>query len=604
MARSVRAVAVAIYAVLLWPALAQYPDMTAIVVQCDGKFGLCRYVDRTAGTEVIAARFERALAFSEGLAAARIDGKFGYIDHRGEVVIPPRFELGGEFHLGLAEVVIGENVGVINRQGEIVVPPIFQRAIPLTKDVFLVVEGKWTHGRNEATNRPLPRWNMSGGAKFGLYHVAGHWIRRPDLTSFIAFDEGRGLIWATTNSPTTGPFGLLASSGEWVIEPQYERVGRLREERAVVVKSVGGIRQFGAVDPAGKLVVAFQELELREWSNGWAITRKNAPRIQYALLDRNGAMVGDRLFDRVEWPVVGDIAVVWIDGRAVGLDRAGNIVPHPRNGRVFSECPSGIRVVEMDGKIQIADASGQPTTPYLFEQLNRPLPCDGPYMIRLDTKWGFVGVDGRLLSDPPAFDEVQDFRAGYAAVRQGRQWGIIDTTGRVVFEPKFDQYLGSFESLFHFESGGRRLWLDLKGEERPEPPLPRAKQIDPARVVDCRHGLRIVERAGQWGIADADGADVIAPRHRAITCFENGVAWAPVESKREWCAIGRDGALRSNECRRIHYPYVHMHAYPEIFHSDPFENSVLWTQAFLEFGVGRRATPPEWIYNPPPGYPR
>ncbi|HZO45292.1 MAG TPA: WG repeat-containing protein [Xanthobacteraceae bacterium] len=604
MTLSIRVAAVMLYAVMLWPAFAQHPDMSSVVAQCDGKFGLCRYVDQKTKREVITARFERAMPFSEGIAAVRIDGKFGYIDHRGEVVIAPRFDLAGDFHQGLAEVVIGENAGVVNRQGQVVVPSIFQRAIPLTNEVVLVAEGKWAHGRNEAYLRPLPGWDISGKAVFGLYHVAGHWIRKPDLTRFVMFDEGRGLVWATEKSASAGPFGLLASGGEWVVEPQYERVGPLRDERAVVAKTIGGVRQFGAVNRAGQLAVPFQFLELLGWSNGWGIARHSGPRGPYALLDRSGAVIGGRYFDFVEQPVIGDIAVVRIDGRAMGLDRAGNIVPHPRNGRIFSECPSGIRIVEMDGRIQITDARGQPTTHYLFEQLNRPLPCDRPYMIRFDTKWGFVGIDGRLLSDPPGFDEVQDFRGGYAAVRQGRQWGIIDTTGHVVFEPKFDQYLGSHESLFHFENGGRKFWLDLNGEERPEPPLPRAQQIDPARVVDCRHGLRIAERGGQWGIVDGDGTDIIAPRLRAITCFENGVAWAPVDSRREWCAIGRDGALRLNECRRIHYPYVHMHAYPEIFHPDPFENSVLWTQAFLEFGMGRRNAPPEWIYNPPPGYPR
>src|SRR5262245_66465699 len=114
----------------IWPAFAQHPDMSGIVSVCDGKFGLCRYIDRATRTEIIPAQFERALDFSEGLAAVRIDGRFGYIDHRGEVVMPSRFELGGEFHLGLAEVVVGENVGASNRQAEIVFPPVCQRADP------------------------------------------------------------------------------------------------------------------------------------------------------------------------------------------------------------------------------------------------------------------------------------------------------------------------------------------------------------------------------------------------------------------------------------------------------------------------------------------
>jgi len=46
---------------------------------CDGKYGLCRYVDRKTKQEIIPARFERGMAFSEGLAAVSLGGRFGYI---------------------------------------------------------------------------------------------------------------------------------------------------------------------------------------------------------------------------------------------------------------------------------------------------------------------------------------------------------------------------------------------------------------------------------------------------------------------------------------------------------------------------------------------
>jgi hypothetical protein len=39
---------------------------------CDGKFGLCRYIDATSRRELIPARFERAMPFSEGVAAVSI----------------------------------------------------------------------------------------------------------------------------------------------------------------------------------------------------------------------------------------------------------------------------------------------------------------------------------------------------------------------------------------------------------------------------------------------------------------------------------------------------------------------------------------------------
>jgi hypothetical protein len=128
--------------------------------------------------------------------------------------------------------------------------------------------------------------------------------------------------------------------------------------------------------------------------------------------------------------------------------------------------------------------------------------------------------------------------------------------------------------------------LTATGEERPEPTT---TETPAPEILDCRHGLRLIERGGLWGIADADRADVIVPRYRTLDCFRNGIAWAAVDSRRRWCALGPDGLLRDRpQCRTVHYPSIQTHSAPEEFDKDPFENSVLWSRAHLEFGAGRR----------------
>ncbi|MCC6778792.1 MAG: WG repeat-containing protein [Hyphomicrobiales bacterium] len=157
--------------------------------RCDGKFGLCRYVEAGTGREVIPPRFEQAMRFSEGLAAVRIDGRFGYIDPRGEIVISPRFDLAGEFHLGLAEVVVARSSGIVSRSGRMVVQPAFRRVIPLMRTVMLVAEGNWDGSLS--SDQGLLR------GPIGLYHIDGYWIWRTDLRQVSVFDrEGRGLVWA------------------------------------------------------------------------------------------------------------------------------------------------------------------------------------------------------------------------------------------------------------------------------------------------------------------------------------------------------------------------------------------------------------------------
>ena len=579
---------------LVMPASAAEPGAWV----CDGKFGLCRYLNSATKQEIIPARYERGMPFSEGLAAVRIGGRYGFIDERGEVVIKPRFDLAGEFAHGLAEILIGDKTGIINRQGEVVVQPMFQRAIPLTSTVIVAVEGTWRSGYYLGFES-LPEFAGSayGLNKAGLYHVAGYWVRKPDLTRVGVFDrEGRGLIWASDRRTDRNRdlYGLLASNGEWIVQPQYVYAGSLGSERATVGKLVDGIELSGAVDPNGQIAVPLRSWRLSYWVNGLTIAREGDKEGgKQALIDSNGNILGGRYFDKVERAEKGDISKVLIDGRWQGLDRAGNVVPNPDNGRLLGSCPNGVRAISVDGKVQVTDATGQPTSAHLFNPLGSRLTCDKPFSVSLNGLWGFVGVDGHLLFDPPPFKNQYNFEGGYAMVLEGEKWRLIDMSGRFVLPTKFDKYLGRREELFNVAVDGREIWLTATGEERPEPPV---KHAPSPEIINCGLGLRLVERAGLWGIADADGKDVIAPRYRALDCFRQGIAWAAIDSRRQWCALDPNGALQEKPaCQTVHYPYIQTHSAPEQFAEDRFESSVLWSRAFLEFGSGRREAPPQWI---------
>jgi hypothetical protein len=186
------------------------------------------------------------------------------------------------------------------------------------------------------------------------------------------------------------------------------------------------------------------------------------------------------------------------------------------------------------------------------------------------------------------------FIDGHAAVKQGAKWGIIDTTGRFTAEPKFDAAQQGRSGLYHVRMDGRDFWIDASGGEQPEPPM---TYVRPPNAFDCRHGVRLIERDGRWGVADGD-KELIAPRYRALGCFRSGIVWAPIDGKRQWCAVGPDGRERDRPaCMTAHYPDIVSHASPEKFNDDPFENSVLWTRAHLEFAAGRRETPPQWVFG-------
>ena len=81
----------------------------------DNGFG---YID-TDGEWVVAPEYSDGRDFSEGLAAVQLNSKWGYVDRAGTLVIEARFDEGGEFHDGRAAVRLNDRYGFIDTSGKL-----------------------------------------------------------------------------------------------------------------------------------------------------------------------------------------------------------------------------------------------------------------------------------------------------------------------------------------------------------------------------------------------------------------------------------------------------------------------------------------------------
>lgn len=101
-----------------------YPNLTNLgqsrwAVKYDGDYYMIDSLDRQLGGD-----FKQLYRFSEGLATAQIDQKWGYVDTSGEFIIPPIYKATWPFYDAKARVVTNDGVGFLNQDGEIIIQPI------------------------------------------------------------------------------------------------------------------------------------------------------------------------------------------------------------------------------------------------------------------------------------------------------------------------------------------------------------------------------------------------------------------------------------------------------------------------------------------------
>ncbi|MEF3136065.1 WG repeat-containing protein [Rhizobium sp. 268] len=432
-----------------------------MVPSCGGIFDLCGYSDRQSGNELIPKAFERVMLFSEGLAAVRMNGLFGYVDTAGKIVIEPRFDLAGPFHDGFAEILVGQHTGVVSETGKVVLEPQFGRSTPIMGDVLIVRKGQFRPKRPPEMEElePFDLLYVDYGP-MGLYSLSKGWLTAYTY-GFKPFERGRpNYVWARDLSAKQSRFGLMNNEGEWKVEPAFDTVQPLFDGRAVVsvkVKDVETRRQlWGAVDADGKLAIPLAYDWLSYWDQGYSVARLNR---EEGFLGTDGGLLGGRFFEKVERDLYGKPLKVLLDGKWFGITADGRLVDVPE------EKPFPFRI----GKLPVPSKNTQ---------------CkNGVSIVSKDGAWGLQGPDGRMLVEPK-FEAISCFRRGIAWVPDTTRnaWCPIGPDGKSRSKPDCLPTYYETEASHHYPEKfdpdpfrSSVLWMQafLKHGEDPSYPAPK-----------------------------------------------------------------------------------------------------------------------------------
>ncbi len=305
------------------------------LVQTGNKRG---YVD-LAGTQVIKpASFERAGAFSEGLAPVRIK-KWGYIDRRGKVVIKPVYYEGGLFSEGRAAVRIEGKWGYIDTSGKLVIPVKYDSAGGFKEGSAIVKAGR-KYGLIDPEGKYLaePGYNVIHPFSGGLARVAvgekfGYIDRRGRIVLEPVYDHAGELSGGLARVAVGKKFGYIDRSGHIVLEPVYDHAGDFSEGLASFCKD----RKCGFIDKSGEPVPGLEfpsnrgegysfrrehDLSKIRFSEGLAAVPRTTDSglfFKYVYIDRRGEVAFPGEYKEAA-PFEGGAAIVEkeVDGFAIG----------------------------------------------------------------------------------------------------------------------------------------------------------------------------------------------------------------------------------------------------------------------------------------------
>lgn len=179
-------------------------------------------------------------AFSEGLAAVKVNRLYGYVNESGELKISPQYDDAGTFSGGLAWVRKALGYGYIDASGQTVIAPTFEGASDFSEGLARVmVKGQYGYINRAAKFIIDPQFAEAGDFSCGLA-----WVKVKDKYGFInaardtvippLYDEAGNFSEGLARVRVRGKYGYVDEKGEFVIKPTYPYAEDFSDGLAVV----------------------------------------------------------------------------------------------------------------------------------------------------------------------------------------------------------------------------------------------------------------------------------------------------------------------------------------------------------------------------------
>lgn len=397
------------------------------------------------------------LYFNDGLAAAELNEICGYIDTNGRVAISFQYDRAEEFRNGFAPIYLrGDGWGFIDKIGKEVVPCEYEEVHHFFDGrAFICEKDNGLFGFiDEKGKKVVPCFHNLLWDGCGLYYHDD-------------FCEGFAIV--RNAHPYTYQCGYIDIDGVPITPLKYHRIKPFSEGFGAVRSKEG----WGFVDKAGVEMIPCTYSDANSFYEGLAAVKIND---RWGFIDKTNRLVIPCKYKEV--------------------------------GR-FDE---GLVPVKVSGKWGFIDKLGTRVIPCIYSDVgvfeNGMAPvCEGK-------KWGYIDCDGNLVV-PCIYDHAENYKAnGLACVSIDEKMGCIDSTGRVLIPLIYD-CIGNHETILKAKLEEKWGFIDLEGNPVEDFSVYRtlARKYDQVFINNGEARTYAFALDGKYGLADADGNELIPPRY-------------------------------------------------------------------------------------------
>lgn len=285
------------------------------------------------GKETDKLEFEEINNFSEGLAAVKMDGKWGFIDIEGNLKIKPIFDHVTGFKNSLSDIKVNDSWGMIDINGKVVVEPKFESRLWVLEDYILVQDdnGKWGYLNSKGEqiidyvfenadhfSEGLAPVYKDG--KWGYINKQGIFAIKPTYEEAKKFNKGLALV------KRDNKYYYINTDGTVIKETNmyYTNLYGFYEQRAAIKKD----NKYGFVNENMDIIVEPEYDDYKDFSEGFAVVGKKVKGSYdnvYGYVDITGKWLIEPIFSNAE-SFKNGLAKVWKSGKMGYIDMSGNEV--------------------------------------------------------------------------------------------------------------------------------------------------------------------------------------------------------------------------------------------------------------------------------------